>query len=37
MLSASGKTWINENDIAKELPFPDMTCRGSQYKFGPEL
>ena len=27
MLNASNKTWINENDIAEELPFPGMTCR----------
>ena len=37
MLSASGKTWINRNNIVKELPFPDMTCRGNQYKSGSEL
>ena len=29
MLNASDKTWINENDIVKEWPFPDATCRGS--------
>ena len=23
MLNASNKTWINENDIVEELPFPD--------------
>ena len=37
MLSASGKTWTNENNIVKELPFPDTTCRENQYKFGSEL
>ena len=33
MLNASNKTWINENDIVEELPFPDMTHRGNQHKF----
>ena len=37
MLDASNKTWINENDIVEELPFPDMTCRGNQHKFDSEL
>ena len=37
MLNASDKTWINENDTAEELPFPDMTYRGSQYKFDSKL
>ena len=33
----SNKTWINENDTAKKLPFLDMTCKGNQYKFDSEL
>ena len=33
LLNASDKTWINKNDIFEELPFPDMTRRGNQYKF----
>ena len=37
MLDASNKTWINENDIVEELPFPDVTCRGNQYRFDSEL
>ena len=37
MLNASEKAWINENDIAEELSFPDMTPRGNQYKFDSEL
>ena len=37
MLNVSNKTWINENDIVEELHFPDMTCRGNQYKFDSEL
>ena len=37
MLNAWGKTWINENNIAEELPFPDMTCRGPKYKFDSKL
>ena len=32
-----GKTWINENNIVEGLPFPDMTCIGTQYKFDSEL
>ena len=28
---------VNENDIVEELPFPDMTHRGNQYKFKSEL
>ena len=28
---------IKEDDIVEELPFPDMKCRGSQYKFNSEL
>ena len=27
MLNASDKTWINENDIVEELPFPDGMLR----------
>ena len=27
MQHASDKTWINENDIVKELPFRDMTMQ----------
>ena len=37
MLNESDKKWINENDIVEELPFPDMTCRGNQYKLNSEL
>ena len=37
MLNACDKLWINENNIVKGLPFPDMTCRGTQYKFDSEL
>ena len=37
MLNASNKIWINENDIVEELPFPDMTSKGNQYKFYSEL
>ena len=37
VLNASEKTWINENNIVEELPFPDMTCLGNQYKFDSEL
>lgn len=37
MLNASDKLWINENNIVEELPFPDMKCRGNQYKFNSEL
>ena len=36
-LNTSNKTWINENDIVEELPFPDMAHRGNQYKFDSEL
>ena len=32
MLNASDKLWINENNTVEELPFPDMTCLGNQYK-----
>ena len=28
---------IKEDDIVKKLPFPDMKCRGNQYKFNSEL
>ena len=31
------KTKKNENNIAKELPFLDMTCRETQYKFDSEV
>ena len=27
MLNPSNKTWINENDIVEELPFPDGMLR----------
>ena len=37
MLNASHKTWINKNNIVQELNFPDMTCRGNQYKLDSEL
>ena len=37
MLNACGKTWINENNIVERLPFPDMTCRGTQCKSDSEL
>ena len=37
MLNACGKTWINENNIVEGSPFPDMTCRRTQYKFDSEL
>ena len=37
ILNASDKTWKNENDIVEELPFPDVTHRGNQYKFDSEL
>ena len=37
VLNASEKTWINENNIVEELPFPDMTCLRNQYKFDSEL
>ena len=37
MLNASHKTWINKNNIVQELHFPDMTCRGNQYKLDSEL
>ena len=38
MVNASNKTWINENDIVIDvIHFPDMTCRGNQYKFDSEL
>ena len=33
MLNASNKLWVNENNIVEELPYPDMTCLGNQYKF----
>ena len=37
MLNATRKIWINENNIVKVLPFPDVTCKGNQYKFDSEL
>ena len=33
ILNASGKTWINESNIVKQLPFPNMTC----YKYNTNL
>ena len=36
MLNAGDKTWINEN-IVDKIPFPDMTPRRNQYKFGSGL
>ena len=37
MQNAYDKTWINENNIVEGLPFPDMTCRETQYEFDSEL
>ena len=37
MVNACDKTWINENSIVEGLPFPDMTCKGTQYKSDSEL
>ena len=28
---------IKEDDTFEELPFPDMKCKGNQYKFNSEL